>query len=97
MRSGARSLLGPDRRWRDVLFRKRWYAAETVQGKRVYPATDVVGYSFVVHQVLRVMRWRYPTLESLAVAGNAIDPAARPSLQHFVEAILEIPAAHRHH
>ena len=58
-----------------------------LQGKPVYPATDVYGYSGVVRKVLKLMAGRYPALAALVKAGRAMNPDVRPSLDQFIVTI----------
>ena len=88
VRSGELSRIYNNMRWKKDIAKMPWFAAETLKGTPVSPATDVVGYSQVVRKVLGVMRKdRYRFLNTLVKTGMALDPAARPSLDDFAAVI----------
>lgn len=68
--------------WSLTLKEKPWYAAETLRGKNVHPASDVVGFSVLVSKVNGILR-RPLALEDLVRRGSSRDMGERPDLSCF--------------
>lgn len=59
---------------------KPWYAAETFTGGPLQPATDVVGFSFLIINLSQNFSEFSPELVALAKEGMSRDMSKRPTL-----------------